>query len=211
MSKQDDAKKRFSRREFIKSTGLVLGGLAAGATGASVFTVQYADQARVPRAEGHIALLPLSESACSGCGTCEIVCAAWHDSASGPNLRRIWLERSEIELNFDVLTCLQCDYPACYFACPRRDRALCIDETTGIRYIEHSECRPDCQKCIQACPAEPPRINWDPEKNTALMCDLCRGRAEGPVCIEFCPAECLEKVESAAGNRSSDGRAKFCV
>jgi len=198
LSRQGEEEKRFSRREFIKGTGLVLGGLAAGATGVSIISGQYADKTRVPRAENHIAMAQPTDSACSGCGTCELVCAAWHNSASGPNLRRIWLDRTEIELSYNVLTCLQCDYPACYFACPRQDRALCIDGKTGTRYIKYSECEPGCQKCIQACPLDPPRINWDTEQNVPLMCDLCLGRPEGPVCIEFCPAECLRKVEKAA-------------
>lgn len=187
--KKKEIKVKISRRDFLKGSGLVVGGVAAGVAGVSFLIPE--SVVEVPKAKGYIAQVSFGESACSGCGTCELVCAAVHGGSAGPSLRRIWLDRDPIGLVHNVLTCFQCDYPACYFACPLKGKALCIDSVTGARYINPDKCKLDCTMCIEACFLNPPRINFDPEKNVALMCDLCKDRIEGPACIEFCPAECL--------------------
>jgi Fe-S-cluster-containing hydrogenase component 2 len=182
-----------SRREFLKDSGLVIGGAVAGiGTANFVSSLEKSQALRIARAQGHIVQLAPIESACTGCGTCELVCAAVHGKAVGPSLRRIWVERDEINLVYKVLTCLQCDYPACYFACPARDKALRIDRKTKVRYIDSDNCQPDCDICIQACALDPPRIHFDRERNSPLMCDLCQDREQGPACVELCPAKCLE-------------------
>lgn len=180
-----------SRREFLRDAGLVVGGAAIGAGSAILLSPKL--QADIAKARGRIVQVSSDESACTGCGTCELVCAAVHEGSVGPSLRRIWLDRDGINLAYRVLTCLQCDYPACYFACPLKDEALCIDGVTGARYIISDKCKPGCKVCIEACLVDPPRINFDPERNIAVKCDLCKDRADGPACIEFCPAICLEE------------------
>jgi Fe-S-cluster-containing hydrogenase component 2 len=181
-----------SRREFLKDAGLVVGGAAIGAGSAILLSPN--SPTDIPKAKGHIVQVSFDESACTGCGTCELVCATVHEGSVGPSLRRIWLDRDGINLAYRVLTCLQCDYPACYFACPLKDEALCIDSVTGARYIISDKCEPGCKICIEACLFDPPRINFDPERNIAVKCDLCKDRAEGPACIEFCQAICLEEI-----------------
>jgi Fe-S-cluster-containing hydrogenase component 2 len=180
-----------SRREFLKDAGLVVGGAAVGAGSAIFFPHKLPTD--ILKAEGHVVQLSLDESACTGCGTCELVCATVHEGSAGPSLRRIWLDRDGINLAYHVLTCLQCDYPSCYFACPLKDEALCIDSVTGARYIITDRCQTDCKVCIEACLFDPPRINFDPERNVAVKCDLCKDRVEGPACVEFCPAICLKE------------------
>lgn len=188
--KGKEKSREISRREFLKDAGLVVGGVAVGVGGAALLLPEKG--VKVPKAKGHIAQVSFDESACTGCGTCELVCAAVHEGSVGPSLRRIWLDRNGINLVHKVFTCLQCDYPACYFACPLKDEALCIDSKTGARYIVSEKCEPGCNICIEACLFDPPRINFDQERNVALMCDLCKDRIEGPACVEFCPVECLE-------------------
>jgi len=184
---------QISRREFIKDAGIAFGGLLAGAGAGAIYSGKYV-AAGVPKAGKRLIQLNASESACTGCGTCELVCAVFHGGAAGPNLRRIWLERNEAGFTYRILTCQQCDYPACYYTCPLKGKALCIDKTTGTRYINTGDCTDGCRECIEACPLEPPRINYDPENRDVLMCDMCRSRPGGPACVEFCPSECL-KVE----------------
>jgi Fe-S-cluster-containing hydrogenase component 2 len=189
-------KKQLTRREFLKDAGLALGGAVSGIAGVDVvFSAQNNTRIRVPRASGHIVQTAQEESACSGCGTCELVCAAVHGSFVGPSERRIWLAREGASLTYGVLPCLQCDYPACYYACPLKNESLCIDNKTHARYIDAKKCPPDCRKCIKACVLDPPRINFNAERNTALMCDLCKDRVNGPACIEICPARCLKITE----------------
>jgi len=156
-----------------------------------------AEVVEVPKAMGYIAQVSIDESVCAGCGTCELVCAAVHEGSVGPSLRRIWLEKEPVELIHHLATCQQCDYPECYFICPLKDEVLCIDSVTGARYINN----PDkclgvgCKFCIDACPFDPPRINFDSENNVVVKCDLCKDRADGPACIEFCNAIALTLQE----------------
>jgi Fe-S-cluster-containing hydrogenase component 2 len=183
-------KPRISRREFLKGAGVAIGGAATGVTGFSLLFTNGSNN--VPKAKGHIVQLPRDESACTGCGTCELVCSASHGALVGPSVRRIWLERDASGLACNIFACLQCDFPGCYLACPEKDRALCIDRDTKTRFINPEACIPGCTVCIEACPLNPSRINYDDETQTALMCDLCKDRLNGPACIEYCPAQCLE-------------------
>ena len=84
------------------------------------------------------------------------------------------------------------DHP-CYNACPRRDKAMRIDEN-NIVYIDEEYCI-GCRLCIKACAFDPPRINFADSKDRAnrkaKKCDLCRTRPEGPACMEYCQVQCL--------------------
>ncbi len=153
----------------------------------------------LPKAVGHIVQVPWEESVCCICGICEMVCGEVHEGAAGPSLRRLWLDRDQIYQYCTVLTCQQCDSPACYYACPYKDEALCIDSATGVRYINSDKCPSGCKLCIEACGAlfNPPRINFDPDRNAAIMCDLCKDREGGPACVEFCPVICLTLKEGS--------------
>ena len=152
------------------------------------------EEEKIPKAIGHIVQVSVDESACSSCGTCELVCATVHEGAASPSLRRIWIDRFPFEARYIALTCQQCDYPECYFACPLKDEALCIDSATGARYINMDRCT-GCKLCIEACPFDPPRVNFDADGNVAVMCDLCKDRAGGPACVEFCPTQCITLKE----------------
>jgi len=193
-SRKKKPKVEISRRDFLKGSGLAVGGIVAGAAGASFLLPE--SNVEVPKARGHIEQISFDESACTGCGTCELVCAAVHEGSVGPSLRRIWLDRDSIGLIHSVLTCQQCDYPGCYYACPRKDKALYIDKKTGARCINTGKCESGCSRCIEACLLDPPRINYDAERNICLICDLCKDRTDGPACVEFCPAECLRLKEA---------------
>ena len=156
-------------------------------------TVHPVELKSLPKSVGHIVQVPWEESVCISCGICEMVCGEVHEGDAGPSLRRIFLDRDQIKQDTKVLTCLQCDYPACYYACPYKDEALCIDKETGIRYINSDKCPSGCKICVEACAATfgSSRINFDPDRNNAIMCDLCKDREGGPACIEFCPTMCL--------------------
>jgi Fe-S-cluster-containing hydrogenase component 2 len=201
--------RRISRRDFVVGAGagtasLLAGGLIGCAEGPPPEEV-------LPRAEGHIMQVEMDESACAGCGTCEVVCALVHDGAAGPSLRRIWLDRDGVGLTYQVLTCQQCDYPACYDSC-QVEGAMGIDSETGARYIDTTRCT-GCGDCIDACPADPPRINFDPVREVALKCDLCKDRPNGPACVEFCQTKALKLVprkekEAVTWPIYTDGRVK---
>ena len=90
-------------------------------------------------------------------------------------------------------TCQQCDDHPCYEACPKKDKAMLIDEN-GIVYVNEEECV-GCGLCAKACPQNPSMITIVKDKSLgkrrAIKCDLCRTRPEGPACVEYCQAMCL--------------------
>ena len=126
------------------------------------------------------------------------MCSLCHEGEQGQALSRGELLGDRLAAEFTFAVCRQCRSPKCYDACPFKDNALCIDEATGVKYINEAECD-GCGECIEACPFGPPRIKLHPEKNTAFMCDLCRGRAEGPACIEYCSFDALTLARTDEG------------
>jgi len=130
------------------------------------------------------------QSICSACGVCEVMCSLWHEGMVGPALAKSNIIRDPFTAKHRHIMCPQCDEPACYFACPSRDRALCIDKATSVIYINEDECN-GCGLCIDACPFDPPRIKFNSRKKVASKCDLCKGRKEGPLCVEYCPFQAL--------------------
>jgi len=130
---------------------------------------------------------------CAGCGVCEVMCSLYHEGVLGPALARSHIVRHPFTAKHSHNMCRHCSSPGCYFACPLKDKAICIDGTTGTTYIDEDECT-GCGICIDACPFEPPRIKINAEKNVAFKCDLCRRREGGPICVEYCPFQALKLV-----------------
>ena len=137
---------------------------------------------------------------CTGCGACELACALYHENSSNPALSRIRLVYDLFAGDHRAEVCIQCEFPSCYYACPVN--AIQIGPETGARYIEEEKCI-GCGICVRACPLMPEkqiiRYKLVDGAKKFFKCDLCRGRAEGPVCVEACPASALEFVE--AGER----------
>ena len=160
---------------------------------------------------------------CAGCCTCMLACSLVHEGESNLSLSKIQVVSdtfghypTDVAVNF----CRQCENPACYSACPLPDQALCIDEKTGVRYINQEECT-GCYQCVEACPYTPSRIIVRPEKNVAMKCDLCQNtpywEGEGKqACVSICPMKALkfatEKPEGPDGytvNLRGEGWAKL--
>lgn len=143
----------------------------------------------------HVVKCPPEYSLCTGCTSCEMVCSLLHDGLVSPSCNRIFLQPGSTKtMIHDVLTCQQCDDHPCYEACPLKDKAFQLDESTGIAYIVEEHCI-GCGKCQRACKFTPSRINLVKskikEERKAKKCDLCRNRPEGPACVQYCPASCL--------------------
>jgi len=129
---------------------------------------------------------------CRGCKICELACSVYHDGICSAHLSRIHVVPDDLALEFPAQICHQCQYPSCYYACPKKDKSMCIDEKTGARYINQDECI-RCGSCFRACPFAPSLV-WMTEEDSKkryYKCDLCRGRESGPICAEFCPRGAL--------------------
>jgi anaerobic carbon-monoxide dehydrogenase iron sulfur subunit len=142
---------------------------------------------------------------CIGCGICEYACTVEKGEGIWNPLRsRIRVVRMAPVFNF-ALTCRGCQDARCVKACP--ERALSQSETTGLLIIDQNKCK-GCDWCVQAC--EHGGITIHSETGKAIACNLCEGE---PKCIESCPEEALEIVESdeAAEKRFNDALTNLCV
>ena len=182
---------RTGRREFLTGAGAVLAfGTVTGLTNCSPL-----NQIKTGQIAGRIAHDP---SLCAGCGVCGLMCSLYNEKEVTRLLSRSEIVREPFEASYSMNVCRQCPSPSCYQACPLKDSALCIDETTGVKYINAGSCD-GCGECVKACPMEPARVKLNPDTNVAFKCDLCRDREEGPVCIEYCSQKALAIVPVNAG------------
>ena len=182
-----------NRREFLTGTGAVLafgavGGLTGCANPAAVLSAGIPLGGRIEH----------DASLCAGCGVCSLMCSLYHEKETTVPLSRAELVREPFEGAYSLNVCRQCLSPSCYQACPLKDAALCIDQKTGVKFINPEKCD-GCGKCTNACPLKPPRIKLNPDKRVAFKCDLCRGRENGPICVEYCGQKALTVVQEGKG------------
>lgn len=184
--------KKVTRREFVRDFAVITGGAAVGAGLSKEALAEVPVVKEIPKC----GVVVHDPDLCRGCKICEVACSAYHDGACSSYLSRIHVAANDLDLVFSGLVCSQCDSPSCYFACPKKDQAQCIDKETGARYINQDECG-GCGKCAEACPLPEAPIWFKTVKarEVAFKCDLCRGRAAGPICVELCPRKALRFEE----------------
>ena len=153
----------------------------------------------------YITQSPPDQSFCAGCGSCEAVCALTKDGYVSPRNNRIFMEMDTRRMYFTIHSCQHCSDHPCYEACPKKGEAMKLGDD-GIAWIDEENCI-GCGKCMRSCVFDPPRINLvkstDKKQRKAKKCDLCRGRENGPACVEWCPVRCLSVAETT--HESADG------
>jgi len=122
---------------------------------------------------------------CTGCGTCELICAIKRENQYNSRCSRIKILRMYRIVNL-AMTCRLCKNAPCVIACPQK--CLVQSEKTGVIIVDENECD-CCGVCMEVCPHG--AISLHPERETVLICDLCDGE---PQCIEWCPEEALSLV-----------------
>lgn len=127
---------------------------------------------------------------CTGCSICEFICSLEKERVFSPIKSRITTIRVTPLVNIST-ACKLCKDPPCVTACPLD--ALSQSEETGIIHVDEEQCTA-CGWCVRACEHGAIKLvsGRHPEKSVVTICDLCEGRKEGPVCIEWCPEEALE-------------------
>jgi len=119
---------------------------------------------------------------CTGCRTCEMVCAQSHFgvvSSGKAAIRSVCLEEQGKTYS---IYCQHCEEPLCLEVCPVK--AISRD-AGGLVCLDPKACV-DCGLCIAACPEGAPLR--DPETNQVQKCDLCQGE---PACTPACPSQAL--------------------
>jgi len=142
-------------------------------------------------------VIKVDEHLCLECRQCELACSLYHERECNPHLSRIHVKFDDFAPEFPTIEiCRQCDQPECYYACTslHKEAAIYIDSKTGARAIDDGKCV-GCGACVKACPFMPSTeiISFKEVKGKKIYykCDLCKDRAEGPICVEFCPSSAL--------------------
>jgi len=206
--KQKNGGKHISRRNFLKFTGTV----AIGAGVLPKFIWLDNAIAAIPASEGY---LLVDTKKCQGCLSCMLACSLVHEGTENLSFARIQILQNSFGKFPDDLTmaqCRQCVEPACVEACP--EKALFVDKKNGnIRTVDVKKCT-GCKSCVQACPYEPSRALWNPDKKKALKCDLCsdapfwneKGGVKGKqACIEVCPLNAIQFTKKIPGQKGDTG------
>jgi formate dehydrogenase iron-sulfur subunit len=131
---------------------------------------------------------------CIGCGACYAACKEQNA------LPQTAADILRDDLSADTYTvvnrrggryvrrlCMHCEDPTCVSVCPVG--ALTKTAEGPVAY-DAAKCM-GCRYCMQACPFEVPRYEWDdPLAPRVRKCEMCRGRiADGlaPACATVCP------------------------
>ena len=207
----DMVKTDFSRRQFITGLGgLGIGAIFAGTVGGTLLRPDRA--LAVAASKGYIVVDPKK---CSGCYSCELMCSLVHEGKENLNLARIQIINDSFAgFPNDLMQfqCRQCPSPACVQACPTG--AMHVDTENGnIRTVDASKCI-GCERCINACPFTPSRVQWNNEAKHAQKCDLCQntpfwseqGGFDGKqACVEVCPNKAVELTHTIPSQTGDSG------
>lgn len=193
--------KGFTRRDFIKTAGLGAALIFAGRFG--VHSIAWADSDKKT-----LRMILVDYSKCTGCRTCEAVCASWNNpvTVNGERLpglgNPVYSNIKVVSFNPDVdvpNVCAMCPDTPCVNSCPvepdpvTAKRALYRDEKTLTIKNDPLRCI-GCGNCVRVC-AEQRKgvIELDPKTGKPRgICTLCNGE---PQCVKHCPFDALSYVE----------------
>lgn len=187
----------YSRRSFLKLASGAALGVAFG--GALPQLINLGDgMVAIPASGGYILV---DTKKCQGCDSCMLACSLAHEGRESLSLSRIQVRQNPFEAwpnDVQIEQCKQCTFPACVEACPTG--ALHADEdNSNIRTVDQRKCI-GCMQCIEACPQQPARVQWNHEKKRSQKCDLCantpywdeKGGPDGKqACVQVCPVSAI--------------------
>ncbi len=126
---------------------------------------------------------------CSGCRTCELVCAIKHFGVNNPKKAaiQVMITYPQPVIRMPIV-CSQCHEPACGEVCPTGALAW-VD---GVVKLDGEECI-SCYKCVEACPFGAFYVHEDID--LPIKCDMCGG---DPECVKHCPLGALRLLPEAS-------------
>lgn len=122
---------------------------------------------------------------CRDCQACTLACSLHHESECNLGLARLQVTKDMARYEFKIAVCQHCDEPDCVDACPS---GALIRDGRGVVVLLDDECN-RCGLCAPSCPYE--AIFYYAPQDRYVKCDLCAGRAHGPLCVELCPVGAL--------------------
>jgi Fe-S-cluster-containing hydrogenase component 2 len=128
---------------------------------------------------------------CTGCKSCQIICALTHESEANYNLARINISKDDSMGLSAPVPCAQCLDAPCVEACPVE--AIVLDTKTGAKIIVDEECIM-CEACVGACPFGAISLIEKGGQTKVIKCDLCHG---DPECVKHCEPGAIRYREAA--------------
>ena len=213
------AKKKFSRRDFLVSSGTVVAvdaliatTPASAAIAATTSPSPAAAKETYPASKGY---LIYDSKKCASCTTCMLSCSLTHYGVQSLSLSRIQIMQDSFGKFPDdvkMAPCRQCVTPPCVINCPVN--AAYIDTANGnVRRIDSKKCI-GCKICIKMCPQQPHRTVWNHEIKKSSKCDLCLetpywnekgGPAGKQACVESCPMKAIKFVAETPNQEETEG------
>lgn len=189
--------KTMSRRQFMEKLALGGGGALVLLSGCTGYVVP---KPGIKGGKKIYSFIAVDYTKCTGCRTCEAVCAAFnHPVFKDGNFRSdignpVMANIRVHSFNPDVsapAVCAKCPDAPCVNACPADPdpatgrRALFRDEKLGAITNDPDRCIA-CGSCTEACASESIGIlAGHPETGRPMrMCTLCGGK---PECAKHCP------------------------
>lgn len=131
--------------------------------------------------------LAVRNNLCSGCRTCEVLCAMVNFHENNPKKSAIRaIAHFPIPGKYEVVICDQCG--KCAEACP----VAAIHLVDGIYVINKDECA-GCYACVDACSRGAMRVH--PAEQVPIKCVLCGE------CVRYCPRNAVYDAESEVSTK----------
>lgn len=129
---------------------------------------------------------------CVGCYACEQACSERWGFPTDTEAHELSSVRNTaiktVDDTYVPRLCMHCQDPTCASVCP----VGAFEKTAeGPVVYDANKCI-GCRYCMQACPFDVPRYQWDSLNPKVTKCDMCRDRivqGQKPACVENCPAE----------------------
>jgi formate dehydrogenase iron-sulfur subunit len=126
---------------------------------------------------------------CVGCNACQVACKEENGLAEGEEQRlsaTAYTALNEYEGTYVRRMCYHCDDPTCVSVCPV---GAFTKTAAGPVLYDENKCI-GCRYCMQACPFQVPRYEWNSTYPRVQKCKFCADRLERglqPACAEICP------------------------
>ncbi len=127
---------------------------------------------------------------CVGCYECERACAQRWGNPEPDDLHELSSKKNTVvqtinDVNVPRL-CMHCNEPTCASVCPV---GAFEKKPNGAVVYDAGKCI-GCRYCMQACPFQIPRYQWESLNPRVSKCDMCYERTSDgrlPACVESCP------------------------
>jgi anaerobic dimethyl sulfoxide reductase subunit B len=136
---------------------------------------------------------------CIKCKSCEMACNEYYNLTGTHRRKVVSFESEEAKTAHFSISCNHCRNPVCVIVCPENNFQKRQD---GIVVHHPFNCKA-CQRCVQACPFQAPKLN--PKTNRVDKCNLCVERIDQglkPICVENCLTGALNIMQVEANSRN---------